>query len=367
MTERKINIAEIQLTDAEVAAATEVLKSGALRQGPHCSAFEEEFAQYVGAKYCVTCANGSASLHLAYMSFLQPGDEVLVPSMTFIATASMVVAAGGVPIFVETDPETLLIDMDDARCKVTDKTKAISPVHLFGNAVPFEPVEELAKEFGLKIVWDAAQAHGTQYNGVDVGSRGDFVSWSFYPSKNMFVGEGGIISTDNAEVAQRLKDHRSHGQTGKYYHTIHGLNYRMTDVEAAIGREQLKRLDSMLETRRRNAMILNEGLSDVPEIRLPRQTPNSKHSWHQYAAMVEDCFGSDKETVREKLAEKGVATGIAYPRGLHQQPVFGDQEALPITEDICSRIINLPVHHGLTEDDCHYVVDAVKQVASKKK
>jgi len=362
MTEatRNISIAEISLTEAEIAAATEVLRSGNLRQGPHCGAFEEEFASYVGAKHCITCANGSAALHLVYMTFLEPGDEVLVPSMTFIATASMVSAAGGVPVFVETDRDTFLMDLDDAESKVTERTRAISPVHLFGNVVPFEPVEKLASRHDLKVVWDASQAHGARYMGRDVGSGDGFVTWSFYPSKNMFVGEGGMIATGSEEFAHQLKYLKSHGQTGKYFHTMPGLNYRMTDVEAAIGREQLKRLDDMLAIRRRNGEMLKEGLADLEGLSVQKQTPKSDHAWHQFGVVVEKSFGCDKETFRQRLGEKGIATGIAYPRGLHQQPVFGEQPALPVTEEICDGIVNLPVHHGLSEDDVMYVIDAVR-------
>ncbi|MCD6386292.1 DegT/DnrJ/EryC1/StrS family aminotransferase [Candidatus Sumerlaeota bacterium] len=362
---RKINIAEIKLTEEEIEAAVRVLRSGSLRQGKECAAFEEEFAKKVGTKYAITCSSGSAALHLAYMSFLEPCDEVLVPSFSFIATASMVCMAGGKPIFCDVDSETFLIDLKDAEKKITPRTKAIAPVHLFGNPCDIDQIKAFAKKYGVIIVWDAAQAHGATYKGKDIGSFDEFVCYSFYPTKNMFVGEGGIVCTNNLEFAEKLHYMRTHGQTDKYYHTILGLNYRMTDVEAAIGREMLKRLDSMLHIRRRNAALLTEGLAEIPGITPQKLTPNTEHAWHQYGVLVDpEEFGCDKDTLLQRLQEKGIASGIAYPRGLHQQPVFkkmyGKQQ-LPVSEHIATRVLNLPVHHGLSVSDVEYIVDAVKE------
>ncbi len=360
---KNIGMAEIKLTGLEIDAAVGVLKSGALRQGAQCSGFEQEFAAKVGAEYAVTNANGSAALHLAYMCFLKPGDEVLVPSFTFIATGSMAAMTGGKPVFCDVDPETYLIDLADAESKVTERTKAIAPVHLFGNACNREELQGFAKRHNLTVVWDAAQAHGARYRDRDVGSFDDFVCYSFYPSKNMFVGEGGMTCTNNPEYAEKLRFLRSHGQTGKYYHTLMGLNYRMTDVEAAIGREQLKRLDQMLSVRRRNASILNAGLSGVDGINPQRITPDCEHAWHQYCVLVDpDRIGCDRDTLAGRLRTKGVATGVHYPRGLHQQPIFEQlygKQALPNCEMLADRILALPVHHGLEEDDANYIVEAI--------
>ena len=361
--DKMISISEIKLTDEEIEAAVRVLRSSMLRQGPECVAFEQEFAAKVGARHAVTCANGTAALHLAYLTFLNPGDEVLVPSLTFIATASMVTMAGGKPVFCDVDPDTWLIDLSDAERRVTPRTRAIAPVHLFGNVCDIEAVQAFARKYELIIVWDAAQAHGGTYKGRDVGSFGDFVCYSFYPSKNMFVGEGGMVCTNSPDYDYQMRYLRTHGQTGKYYHTMLGLNYRMTDVEAAIGREMLKRLDSMLAVRRRNAALLTEGLSTIPGITPQKVTPDTEHAYHQYSVLIDpDEFGCDKETLRKCLQEKGVATGIAYPRGLHQQPVFEElygKQHLPVTEYITERIINLPVHHGLRENDVEYIVDVI--------
>lgn len=367
MMGRKIGMAEIKLTESEIEAAVEVLRSGALRQGKQCEAFEKEFAEKTGARHAVTCANGSAALHLAYMAFLEPGDEVLVPSFTFIATGSMVSAAGGKPVFCDVDKETFLIDLQDAERKITAQTKAIAPVHLFGNVCDIEAVRALAEKYNLRIVWDAAQAHGGRYKRDDIGSFGDFTCYSFYPSKNMFVGEGGMICTDNAEFENKLRFMRTHGQTGKYLHTMPGLNYRMTDLEAAIGREQLKRLDEMLAVRKRNAGILTKGLQGIPGIVPQRVTAETEHAWHQYCVVVDaEGFGCDRDKLAAGLAEKGVPTGVHYPRGLHQQPVFQEmygEMTLDNTEYLTRNILALPVHHGLSEEDTSYVVESVQALA----
>jgi len=364
-----IGMAEIKLSDEEVAAATEVLKSGQLRQGKQCESFEQEFAAKAGANHAVTCANGSASLHLYYMAALQPGDEVLVPSFTFIATASMPAVFGVKPIFCEVDPETYLIDLDHAESLITEKTKAISPVHLFGNACDVEAVQTFANKHNLKILWDAAQAHGAKYKGQDIGSFGDAVSYSFYPSKNMFVGEGGMICTKDEDLATQLRFLRSHGQTGKYYHEMLGLNYRMTDVEAAIGRKQLERLDDMLAVRHRNGEILNQRLSEIDGIYPQKHTSETTHAYHLYCVrVIEDEYGVSRDALANALMEKEIHNGVHYPRGLHQQPVFEEKygkQSLPATEKLCSQILAIPVHHGLTEDQVHQVADALQEIRGK--
>jgi perosamine synthetase len=362
---KTIAVAEIKLSDAEIHAAEKVLRSGALRQGRECEAFEQEFSQKVGAAYAVTSANGTAALHLAYLTFMEPGDEILVPSFTFIATGSMVAMTGGKPVICDIDPRTFLIDLKDAGQRLTPKTKGIAPVHLFGNPCDVDKVKAFAEQHGLKIVWDAAQSHGATYNGTDVGAIDDFVCYSFYPSKNMFVGEGGITCTNNPEYENQMRFLRTHGQTGKYYHTMLGLNYRMTDVEAAIGREQLKRLDQMLAVRRRNAGMLNEGLAAIAGLYPQQITDGAEHAWHQYCVVVDEQeFGCDRERLGQQLKEQGIATGVHYPRGLHQQPVFEQLYGtvqLPNTEYLAEHILALPVHHGLNEDDISRIIEAIQK------
>ncbi len=361
---KQISMVEIALTEEEVDAAVAVLRSGALRQGKECDAFEQEFAEKVGARYAVTSASGTAALHLAYMTFLEPGDEVLVPSFTFFATASSVVAAGGRPVFCDLDPRTLTIDPRDAERRITSRTRAISPVHMYGNPCDVAALRSLAGKHGLRVVWDAAQAHGAAYDGRDVGSFGDFVAYSFYPSKNMFVGEGGMTTTQDRDLYTRLRYLRSHGETEKYVHTMMGLNYRMTDVEAAIGRGQLRRLDTMLAARRRNAAALTEGLASVEGIRPQGLQEHGLHAFHQYGFLVDEArFGISRDELGRRLAAAGIMNGVVYPRGLHAQPVFekmfGKQE-LPETEAVTRQVLCVPVHHGLSDEDTARIVEAVR-------
>jgi dTDP-4-amino-4,6-dideoxygalactose transaminase len=363
-----INMAEIQLSENEINAAITVLRSGALRQGAKCSEFESLFASKIGANHASTCSSGSAALHLAYLSCLEPGDEVLVPSFTFIATASMAAVSGFKPVLVDIDPDTWLIDLEDARKKVTDKTKAIAPVHVFGNVCPIPEVKAFAEKYNLKIIWDAAQAHGGEYDGFDIGSFGDFTCYSFYPSKNMFVGEGGMVTTNNDVWAEKINFLKSHGQTGKYYHTMLGLNYRMTDVEAAIGINQLARLDSMLNIRRENAAILAEALVDIPGINIQKITPNSTHAFHQFCVLIEkENFGLGRDDVADELKKMGISTGVHYPRGLHQQPILIEmygEISLPVCENVCENILALPIHHGLCSDDIKRIIKALQGLSN---
>jgi perosamine synthetase len=360
-----LSMAHIVLTEEDVGAAVAVLRSGALREGPECAAFEREFAAATGAAHAVSCANGSAALHLVYHALLRPGDEILVPSFTFVATASMAALVGARVVPCDVDPVSFHLDLDDARRRLTSRTRAIAPVHLYGNPCLHEDYAAFAREHGLALVYDAAQAHGARCRGRDVGSLGDAVCYSFYPSKNLFVGEGGMITTGDEELARRLRLLRSHGQSGKYLHTLFGYNYRMTDVEAAIGRSQLRRLDAMLERRARNARLLNEGLEGLPGLRLPAVTPGGTHAWHQYTIVVDPAVaGLDRDELARRLAARGVPSAVHYPRGVHQQPVFADLVSgppWPTTEALAARVLSLPVHHGLTDADVGRIVRAVHE------
>jgi len=364
-----IQMGDTALTPEEIQAAVKVLESGALRQGKECQAFEEEFAASTGARHAVTCANGSAALHLAYAALLERGDEILMPSFTFFATASMAIQAGLKPILCDVDPETFLLDLEDAEKRITPKTKAIAPVHLFGNPCHADEVKVFAERHNLRIVWDAAQAHGAQFRGRDVGSFPDFVCYSFYPSKNLFVGEGGMVCAEDEDLDRAVRFLRTHGQTGKYYHTMLGWNYRMTDVEAAIGRAQLQRFPDMLARRRRNAELLLEGLSKVDGLRIQRVTDGGTHAWHQFCMVVEPGFGMARDELMAALKEAGIGSGIHYPRGVHQQPIIQDvlgEVELPVTESLCENIMAIPVHHGLVDADIEKICDAVSEARSAR-
>lgn len=359
----RIQIADTHLTEDEIAAALGVLRSGMLRQGKECEAFEQAFARHEGAHHAVASSSGTAALHLAYLTFLQPGDEVLVPSFTFFATASAVNLGGGRPVFCDVDPDTFLIDLADAERRITERTRAISPVHLFGNACDLDAVQAFARRHNLQVVWDAAQAHGARFDGRGMGDCEGPVCYSFYPTKNLFVGEGGMTLTHDEGTLELLRSLRSHGEGQRYLHTRLGYNYRMTDVEAAIGRAQLARLDDMLATRRHNAALLRERFANVPGLRVQGVTPRSEHAWHQFCVLVEpQAFGCDRDALAARLNEQGIGTGIHYPRGLHQQPVFEQMygaQRLHVTESLAAHILALPVHHGLSEGDVERIAESV--------
>lgn len=361
---RKVTIANTAMTDAEIDAAVTVMRSGRLRQGVKCGEFEEEFAAWTGATHALTCSSGTAALHVAYLALLEPGDEVIVPSFTFAATATMVSAAGGHPIFCDVDASTHLIDLDHAESLITERTKAIAPVHLFGNSVDVDGVRALADRHGLKVVWDAAQAHGTLWHGQDIGAFGDIVTWSFYPTKTMFVGEGGMLSTPDGELADQMRLLRSHGTQGRYNHVSLGLNYRMTDICAATGLVQLGFIDDRLAVRRRHGAKLTAALEETGVLSVQASTVGADHSYHQMCATLDtDAVGMSRDAFMAALGERGVETSVHYPRGLHQQPVFVDlygEQRLPVTEALSESIIAFPVHHGLSDDDVDYVVHTVQ-------
>lgn len=366
MAENFIPIAKVALGDEEINAAVEVLRSGNLRQGKKTAEFERAFAEKVGARYAIAVSSGTAALHIAYLATLQPGDEVLVPSFTHISTASMVHFAGCKPIFCDIDPRTFTLDVEDARKRLTEKTRAIAPVHLFGNACDIDEIIDFAKEHDLKIIWDAAQAHGTKYRGQDVGSFGDLVCYSFYPTKNMITGEGGMITTNDPALAERSRLLRNHWQTEKYYHPGLGFNYRMTDVEAAIGLEQLRKLDHFVQRRRENAAYLTERLSKIEGIITPFVPEGVEHSYHQYTILLElDKLNHTRDEFVHALKEEGIGTGVHYPRPLHKQPAFQamfEDNSLPLSEEISGKILSLPVHPHLRQDDLDKIIGGVRKV-----
>jgi perosamine synthetase len=364
----EIPVAKVVLSDDEIKAAEEVLRSGMLRQGRKVEEFERMFAEKVGARFAIAVSSGTAALHIAYLATLEKGAEVLVPAFTHISTASMVCFTGCKPIFCDIDPRTFTIDVEDAKEKITSNTSAIVPVHLFGNACDIDELVEIAEDHKLKIIWDAAQAHGTEYKGRDVGSFDDIVCYSFYPTKNITTCEGGMITTNDAELNRKCRLLREHGQERKYYHTMLGLNYRMTDVEAAIGIEQLKKLDMFIERRIRNAEFLTKHLSKIDGIETPYVKQGVKHTYNQYSILVDpEKLGMSRDELATALREKGIGTAIHYPIPLHLQPVFkemlGTKEGdLPVSEEISRRILSLPVHPHLDIENLNKISEIFSNI-----
>ena len=267
MADIKVSIASPVIEKEEINAVIDVMKSGMIAQGPKVIEFEEEFAKYVGAKYGIATNSGTSALHVALLAAgIGEGDEVITTPFTFAATGNSILYTGARPVFVDIDPETFTIDPAKIEEAITDKTKAIMPVQLYGQAADMEPIMKIAKEHDLIVIEDAAQAHGAEYNGEKVGNLGDMACFSFYPTKNMTTSEGGMITTNSEEFAENAKVFRAHGSATKYHHDVLGYNFRMTDIAAAIGLEQLKKIDSFNEKRIANAKCLNEGLKDIEAI-----------------------------------------------------------------------------------------------------
>jgi len=358
-----IHIASIEITQTEIDRVVKVLKSGNLRQGALCLEFEERFARKVGVRQAVAVSSGTAALHLAWLAIIKEGDEVLVPTFSFLATASAVLMAGGIPLFCDVDLRSGNIDVVDARRRIGPNTRGIAPVHLYGGACDVEGVRLLAREHNLKIVWDAAQAHGTRFEGKDVGSFADASCYSFYATKTMTTGEGGMITTNDDELAGRLRLLRSHGETQRYLHTELGYNYRLTDIQAAIGLGQLERLADNVRVRRRNAAYLSERLADLRGVGLPFELEGSEHAYHQYTIQIDpEGARTSRNDLANALRASGIETAVHYPRPLHRQPLFASAgtEDLPTSERLAERDLTLPNHQPHTKADLERIAIAVR-------
>ncbi|MEI7561952.1 MAG: DegT/DnrJ/EryC1/StrS family aminotransferase [Actinomycetes bacterium] len=347
--------------DDERAAVDRVLRSGMLAQGPEVAAFEEEFSKHVGGRHCVAMNSGTSALHLGFIAAgIKAGDEVIVPSFSFAATANSVALAGGVPVFGDIDPKTFNLDPDHAESLITSKTKAIMPVHLYGHIAAMDRFAEIGKKHGVQIIEDAAQGHLASLNGKNAGEFGTVASFSFYPTKNMTAGEGGMVVTESAEIARTLRLLRNQGQEIRYRNEIIGFNTRMTDIHAAIGRVQLAKLPAWTKQRQENAAYLDANIKGVVT---PFVAPGSTHSYHQYTIRVPGGNADVRDKFMEELTKRGVGSGVYYPTPIHRLPSFNLKLDLPETEKLVTECISLPVHPSLTKDELATVAQAVTEVA----
>lgn len=352
-----IPITAVALTEEEIAAAVGVLRSGRLVQGPMVEAFERGFSDVAGTAHVVAVNSGTSALHLALLAAgIGPGDEVLVPAFTFAATANSVAMTGATPVFCDIDPVTFCIDVADAASRVTARTAAIIPVHLFGHPADMPAVLELATRHGLTVIEDAAQAHMATIAGRPVGSWGDMACFSFYATKNMTTGEGGAVTTNSPEHARKLRLLRNQGMLVRYMNEIPGLNNRMTDVHAAIGVQQLRRLASATATRQANAAFFGAHLRGVV---VPTIADGCTHVFHQYTVRID---GGHRDGVKSALAERGVQSDVFYPVPVHRLPAYGLDLDLPATTAACASVLSLPVHPALTEADLRQIVATVNDV-----
>lgn len=362
-----IPLIDAGLEQADIEAATEVLRSGMLRAGKRAAAFEERFARMTDAAHALSCANGTCALQLAYEPLFEPGDEALVPSWSFIATVSMVVARGGVPVFCDADPETYCLDAKDAAKRVTARTRAIAPTHLYGNVADVDAVQALAAKHGLKVIYDAAQSHLARWKGRGIGAFGDAVTYSFYATKNISTGEGGMVTCNDEALARTIGHLRSHGETGKYLHEVVGYNYRMTDVEAAIGLSQLERAEAMTARRREVAATLDAMIGEIDGLHAPTPTPGAEHVYHLYAVRLDlEAFRCTRDEFAAALLAEGVQNAVHYPRPLTRQPAFARwvREHPPVAERLSKTLLCVPVHHRLSDAQVKQIGEALAKVAA---
>jgi dTDP-4-amino-4,6-dideoxygalactose transaminase len=353
--------AQYQTIKPEIdAAIAGVIENTNFILGPQVAAFEKAFAEYVGSAFCVGVNSGTAALQLALMACgIGEGDEVIVPSFTFFATAETVSVLGAVPVFVDVDPVSYTITAAEIEKAITPRTRAIIPVHLYGQAADLDPIRALAEQHNLHVIEDAAQAHGAEYRGRRVGGLGTAGCFSFYPSKNLGAyGEAGAIVTNDEDLARRLHLLRQHGQTSKYAHAIVGYNFRLEEIQAAVLNVKLAHLDKWNNGRRERAARYNELLSDTG-LGLPREMDYARHVYHVYAVQCDR-----RDELQNRLTAGNIQTGVHYPIPIHLQPAYaslgykaGD---LPVTERLSERVLSLPLFAELTDAQQLAVAAAIR-------
>lgn len=336
--------------------------------GPYVKGFEEDFASFCEAQYCIAVGSGTDALRFALMAAgVRPGHEVITVPHTFIATTEAISQVGARPIFVDIDPETWNIDSGRIESAITDRTRAIVPVHLYGQTADMDPIKAIAANFNIPVIEDACQAHGARYKDQTAGSIGDLGCFSFYPGKNLGAyGEAGAVTTNNEEMALEIAKIRDHGQKIKYHHDLEGYNGRMDAIQAGILQLKLKKLAAWNDARQRNAVLYTEQLKDMDEITLPTELTVCRSVYHLYVILVDD-----RDALQSFLSEKDIATGLHYPVPLHLQNAYsqmGHQKGdFPVTEKVADRLISLPMHPELQPEQIRYVTDGIKEFFARKR
>jgi len=352
-----ISIAKPLIGDEEKRAVLEVLDSGMLAQGPRVKAFEEAFAALCGVQHAIATSSGTTALHVALLAYgIGPGDEVITSPFTFVASANSVLFTGARPVFVDIDPTTFNLDPALIEAAITPRTKAILPVHLFGLMADMDAIQAIADKYGLAVIEDACQSHGAALHGKRAGAWGTG-TFSLYPTKNMTSAEGGMITTNDARIAENCQVIRQHGMRRRYYHDELGFNFRMTDVHAAIGLAQLHKLEQFNAARIANARYLNANLRGVG---VPITPEGYTHVFHQYTIRVPD---GRRDALAEHLEANGIGTGVYYPVAIHQQTYYtrqlGYNQRLPEAERATQEALSLPVHPALTQAALETIVASV--------
>jgi dTDP-4-amino-4,6-dideoxygalactose transaminase len=357
MEQTVIPIAKPIISDLEKKAVLEVLESGMLAQGPKVASLEERFADLCGVKHAVATTSGTTALHVALLANgIEPGDEVITTPFTFIASVNSILFVGARPVLVDIDQETFNIDVNKIEAAITPKTKAIMPVHLYGQVCQMDEILALSEKYNLRVIEDSCQAVGATYRGKTAGSFGTG-AFSLYATKNVMSGEGGMITTNDDQVAELCRMIRNHGMKRRYYHDMLGFNFRMSDLHAAIGLAQMERLDEFTQKRRENAAFLSENINSVV---VPKVSDECEHVWHQYTIRVTN--GRDRDLAIKQLNDAGIGTGIFYPIPAHKQDylrqIVGEVQ-LPVSEQCSKEVISLPVHPLVSPVDLETIVTAV--------
>lgn len=348
-------------------AVLDCLESSAFIKGPPVREFETNFAEYQGCKHVISCGNGTDALQLALMALgLKPGDEVIVPAFTYIATAEVIALLGLTPVMIDVDTDTFNCGVEQIESAITERTRAIVPVHLYGQSVDMEPLLKLAQERNIPVIEDAAQATGTRYTFSDgtvkmAGSMATIGCTSFFPTKNLgCYGDGGAIMTDDDDLAQRLRMVANHGQNKKYYHAMVGVNSRLDSLQAAILGVKLNRLDGYLKARQEAAAVYNQAFAEIPQLQTPKKIAGSTHTYHQYTLKV---AGGRRDELKNHLAERGVPSVVYYPLPLHHQKAFSQYDLrgneLRVSEELCGQVLSLPIHTELDESTLQTIIKAV--------
>lgn len=357
-------VAEPQLGEKELQYVSECVLTGWVSSaGQFITRFENLFAEFTGVRHAIATSNGTTALHLSLLALdVGPGDEVIVPSLTFIASANAVRYTGATPVFVDSEAETWNLDPREVERAITDRTRAIIPVHLYGHPADMDPLRDLAEEHGLAIVEDAAEAHGARYRGHRVGSIGDLGVFSFYGNKIITTGEGGMITTNSDELARKIRILRDHGMSPerRYWHPVLGYNYRMTNIQAAIGLAQLERIDAILGAKDRLAKAYSQGLADVPGLTLPPRASWADPVCWLYSILVdEEQFGVGRDELMRLLREQSIDTRPIFIPA-HQQPIYDTGQMLPCCESLAERGLSLPSSTNLRESDVALVVESIR-------
>jgi len=366
-----IKLSQLSIGHAETQRVIGVLKSGQIAQGRLVEEFESSFAHYCGSKYAIAFNSGTAAIHAAlYALGIGPGDEVIAPPFTFIATVSPVLMVGAKVVFADIRKKDFCLDPAEVERKITSKTKAVIPVDLYGQIYPYEQLQKLTKRFNLKIIEDACQAVGAQVDGHKAGTFGDAAAFSLYATKNITCGEGGVLTTNDPLVVEKAKLIRHHGQseTERYEYYDLGFNYRMTEIQAAIALEQLKKADRLNDARISNAKTLSKGLSGIPGLIIPRKKEGTKHVFHQYTVRITPKFRHSRQALIDHLDQKGIGVGVYYPKPLHLTSLFSKMGYVagdfPVAESMSNQVLSLPVHPLLRPKDIDLIITTIRNYAS---